>query len=377
MKKNFLSAAMAAAILAAATQVAAQSNLPQVQNNQTSIPQLKSLQPGDITPETFSGTNTWDGQGAGTGGANNTHIGYFSGRVNTNQWGSTFVGSQSGYNHTTGYASTFVGLNSGFATTTANWGSYFGHQSGQNNTTGYQNTYAGSLAGYTNTTGNNNAAFGHYSGGTNITGSQNTYIGSYAGTYNTGSNNTFIGYGAGFFSNSTNFGNVFLGHQAGYNETGSDKLYICNNSTATPLIWGDFGISKLVFNGKVSTGTQNQPTAVGTANTSAYTLFVKGGLLSDEVRVRTGWADYVFDKNYQLKPLSEVEAFIKANKHLPNVPSALRVENDGLNLGDMSRIQQEKIEELTLYVIEQDKKLNAQQKEIAELKVLVQKLLQQ
>jgi hypothetical protein len=111
--------------------------------------------------------------------------------------------------------------------------------------------------------------------------------------------------------------------------------------------------------GKISIGTENTPTTIGSANTSAYRLFVKGGILTDELRVATGWADYVFAKDYNLKPLSEVENFIEANGHLPNVPSAKQVEIEGISVGEMAKIQQEKIEELTLYIIELNKRIES------------------
>ncbi len=122
--------------------------------------------------------------------------------------------------------------------------------------------------------------------------------------------------------------------------------------------------------GKILIGTETAPIAVGSDNVSAYKLFVKGGILTEEVRVRlsSDWADYVFNKNYQLKPLKEVEKFINRNGHLPNVPSAKEIKENGLELGNIVTIQQEKIEELTLYAIQQ-------QKEIEELKALVKKLL--
>jgi hypothetical protein len=119
--------------------------------------------------------------------------------------------------------------------------------------------------------------------------------------------------------------------------------------------------------GKVAVGTDKTPTSIGGADISSYRFFVKGGMLAEEIRVRTGWADYVFADDYILKPLSEVEAFIKKNKHLPNVPSANTVETQGIELGNISKIQQEKIEELTLYLIEQ-------QKQIDELKSLIYEL---
>jgi len=121
--------------------------------------------------------------------------------------------------------------------------------------------------------------------------------------------------------------------------------------------------------GKVGIGTTEFPTNVGSADVSDYKLFVEGGVLTEEVRVRTGWADYVFNTDYKLKSLADVEAFISENGHLPNVPSAKEVESSGLELGDISRIQQEKIEELTLYIIDQQKQIN-------ELKTLVHDLIE-
>lgn len=121
------------------------------------------------------------------------------------------------------------------------------------------------------------------------------------------------------------------------------------------------------FTQKLSVGTANTPTSIGGANISNYNLFVKGGILTEEVRVRTGWADYVFADNYKLKPLYEVESFINENRHLPNVPSAKQVEEEGLSLGEISKIQQEKIEELTLYLIEQQKQLDELKKQVKEL----------
>jgi len=85
-----------------------------------------------------------------------------------------------------------------------------------------------------------------------------------------------------------------------------------------------------------------------------------------------------------LLPLQDVEHFIKANGHLPNVPSAKQVAADGIELGNISKIQQEKIEELTLYIIEQNKtnelqnkQLEAQDRKIEALTLLVTKLANQ
>lgn len=95
---------------------------------------------------------------------------------------------------------------------------------------------------------------------------------------------------------------------------------------------------------------------IGTDNPT-YKLSVLGNIRCTEAVVETGWADYVFDKKYKLPLLSEVEKFIEQNKHLPNIPSAAEVEKNGLNLGDTQKRMMEKIEELTLYVIELNKKI--------------------
>ncbi|CAD7815143.1 hypothetical protein CHRY9390_02923 [Chryseobacterium aquaeductus] len=107
-----------------------------------------------------------------------------------------------------------------------------------------------------------------------------------------------------------------------------------------------------------------------------YKLLVNGKIKAkDEVLVsNAGWADYVFKEDYKLKSLPEVETFIKENGHLPNIPSAKEIETNGLPLAKISTLQQEKIEELTLYVIEQNKKIEAQNKKIEELSTMKQEM---
>jgi hypothetical protein len=91
---------------------------------------------------------------------------------------------------------------------------------------------------------------------------------------------------------------------------------------------------------------------IGTANPTEK-LAVNGNIKCKQVEVSlTGWSDFVFEDDYPLMPLAEVDAFIKANNHLPGVPSADEVITNGANLGEMDAILLKKIEELTLYVIE-------------------------
>lgn len=232
-----------------------------------------------------------------------------------------------------------------------------------------------------NSIANNNTFIGNISGASTTTGSNNTFIGTAAGSTNvTGYENVYIGINTGPDDADDAHGNVFIGAYSGFNETGSNKLYISNSDTNFPLIWGDFAEEQLKFNGKVGIGYGfgNYPTTTGTADVSSYNLFVNGGILTEEVRVtlQSTWADYVFKEGYKLPSLEEVEKHIQEKGHLINVPSAEEIETNGIELGEMTKIQQEKIEELTLYLIEQKKVNEEQEKEIKELKNLVQSLLQ-
>jgi len=87
---------------------------------------------------------------------------------------------------------------------------------------------------------------------------------------------------------------------------------------------------------------------------NGYKLSVYGKATASEFTVTAlnQWPDYVFEKDYHLKPLSEVKKFIEQNKHLPNIPAAAEIEKSGVPLGDMSKRLMEKVEELTLYIIQ-------------------------
>ncbi len=111
----------------------------------------------------------------------------------------------------------------------------------------------------------------------------------------------------------------------------------------------------------------------GYAFKGTRTLNVIGGILTDSVRAALvgDWADYVFADNYNLRPLPEVEQFIQSNKHLPGIPSADEVSKSGINLAEMNAKLLEKVEELTLYLLQQQKQLDQQQKQIDQLKKLL------
>ena len=113
----------------------------------------------------------------------------------------------------------------------------------------------------------------------------------------------------------------------------------------------------------------NGNVGIGSINPDSK-LTVNGTIHSTEVKVtQTVPADYVFQKyytgkselksDYTMPTLAEVESFTKINNHLPNVPSAKEMQQNGVSLGEMSNVLLQKIEELTLYVIEQNKKIEA------------------
>ncbi|WP_404421599.1 hypothetical protein [Nibricoccus sp. IMCC34717] len=108
---------------------------------------------------------------------------------------------------------------------------------------------------------------------------------------------------------------------------------------------------------------------IGTASPT-HKLTVNGTIRAKEIVVdNTGWADFVFTKNYKLASLTEVEKHIEQQGHLPGIPSAAEVKERGVSVGEMQAKLLEKIEELTLRLIAQEKRLNAQDAEIAALKV--------
>jgi hypothetical protein len=106
--------------------------------------------------------------------------------------------------------------------------------------------------------------------------------------------------------------------------------------------------------------------------TNAYRLYVKDGIITEKVKVAlystASWADYVFEEDYKLLSLTEVASFIKENKHLPGVPSAEEVVKNGIEMAEMDATLLKKIEELTLYLVEQNERLDALEKENKRLK---------
>ena len=125
----------------------------------------------------------------------------------------------------------------------------------------------------------------------------------------------------------------------------------------------------------------NGDVGIGTKDTKGFKLGVKGKIAAEEIKVAVyPWADFVFKKEYKLPTLKEVETHIKEKGHLKDIPSAKEVEKNGVYLGQMDAKLLQKIEELTLYTIQQEKQiqeLKKQTQEIEKLKALVNQLLKE
>ena len=133
----------------------------------------------------------------------------------------------------------------------------------------------------------------------------------------------------------------------------------------TSLNIGGKSIMRLEANGKVKIGAVD-------ITPNGYKLFVEDGILAERVRVAVNrapdWADFVFEDDYDLMPLSDVKTFIEDNDHLPNVPSAEQMVESGLDVLESDAILLRKIEEAYLYILQQQEQLDELKKEIANLR---------
>jgi hypothetical protein len=201
-------------------------------------------------------------------------------------------------------------------------------------------------------------------------GGSNTGIIAYAqdGSTNTGISTSVItntgqtGYGiyASAYGNGTNYaaylaGKTYISDRLLIGTTSATaKLNLQNTDTAltTFKVYANGG-NRLIVDGKgrVMIGT--------TTPANGYALSVKGKVICDELKVElsTSWPDYVFGKNYKLLSLEEVESHINEFNHLPGIPAAAEMEANGISVGEMQTKLVEKVEELTLYIIQLKKEI--------------------
>ncbi|MBD2703800.1 hypothetical protein IC229_24350 [Spirosoma sp. BT702] len=374
-------------------------------------------------------------------GSNNAFLGFEAGYKNTTASNNVFIGYQTGYSNTTGIANLYMGQLAGYSSN-GSYNLFIGNSSGQQTTSGGGNTFIGNGSGYSNTTGQNNTYIGNGAGFTgNAAGQSNTFIGQNAGVSSGAvvNNSTAIGVGAQVSANyaivlgaPNPAWKVGIGNTAPNNKleithgtagqsglrftnlkstdaaslTNQTKVLSVNSSGDVILVSTNGstreGVSESLWQRKGSflQSTQNDAIIIGegvSKTPSDYNLFVSKGILTEKVKVAvkntSDWSDYVFKSGYSLKPLAEVEQYIRKHEHLPGVPSAEDVVEKGVDVAKMDAKLLEKIEELTLYSIEQQKENQAlkdrvvelekgnqvnqlQQKEIDELKALVKQVLE-
>jgi len=313
------------------------------------------------------------------------------------------MGFQAGYSNTTGNVNSFMGYLAGYSNTVGSNNNFMGNQAGFANLSGNNNNFLGSAAGV-NSTGSNNTLIGHAMGGGITSGSNNTMIGAnVTGLPANLSNNIIIADGSGNRRiNVDGAGNVGIGIlplykldiqtnadndgiNLRYNNTGflriaanSYQLQAYNQITQS----GDAGI---IFGGATPSTNpfgfviapwsnslnglridKDGNVGIGTFATNGNMLAVKGTAVFLKAIVKapnTVWPDYVFDSSYNLLPLVGLKHFLTENKHLPDMPTAGTVEKDGIDLGNKQAMLLKKVEELTLYIIELNEKLEALSKQ--------------
>lgn len=154
-----------------------------------------------------------------------------------------------------------------------------------------------------------------------------------------------------------------LSYDDRYNSGGTGEAYFDNT-----ILYGGFSWRQLRI------GSNGESYGTLMRLDQAGTLRLDGEFRAKAIRVRSNvWADYVFAANYKLPALSEVEQFIKENKHLPNIPSEKEVLENGIDVAQMQEKHMQKIEELTLYVIELEKQNKKLQERLENIEALLNK----
>ena len=173
---------------------------------------------------------------------------------------------------------------------------------------------------------------------------------------------------------------------------GNDNVTLrsVNANNYSEIVWGDDTNDRFRFFYNYWNGTSSDkevmtlmPTGnvgIGTSSPDAK-LAVNGNIHAKEVKVDlVGWPDYVFKEDYDLPTLEEIQRHIQEKGHLPNIPSAKEVEENGVQLGEMNKLLLEKIEELILYTIQQERKLEKVErleKKIEQMEELIKDLQKQ
>lgn len=329
------------------------------------------------TPMSIGDNNVFVGENSGfkNSGSNNTFIGREAGHENLGGNRNVSVGGRAGYSNSTGTYNTMIGFEAGY-NNVANSNTFAGYGSGVGNTIGTQNTFLGTFSGLNNTTA-----------------SYNTFIGEASGQFTTtGGGNSFLGFGAGD-GNIEGVDNLYLGAYADAILANAFKLEraaaigpYAKVSINDAIVLGDYtnanmkvGIGvhdpqyRLDVKGVVNMRAAFNSPSLKINGNDFLELDEKGQFVLNTFKMKykdeSQWSDKVFEKSYKMLTISELEKFIAKNKHLPNIPSANEVVKKGIEMDKITSKLLEKIEELTLYIIELEKKNAATNEAITHLKM--------
>ena len=362
---------------------------------------------------------------ANTTASSNTFIGWTSGKSNTTGFYNTFLGPGAGESNISSNYNTFIGPFAGNKNTGGEKNMFIGVSAGADNTSGSYNLFVGFDAGRKNIGASNNAFLGNQAGSNTTVGSSNTFIGANTGMINvTGFSNTAIGadatFGSADLSNATAIGSnavvnqnnsIVLGNLTAAvgigNSAPTARLHVTTGgSTSTGVRFEGLPTSSgIVYplyvdgSGNVMRGSaagareaaesldrhwtltadnhllnnNSGGIIIGTGMVNApngYKLYVSDGILTERIKVAVrstaDWRDNVLQDDYKLRTVDEVESFIKENRHLPGVPSAQEMVENGNDLQKTDAVLLEKVEEMMLYIIElkkQNTQLQQQSKE--------------
>ncbi|MAN29342.1 MULTISPECIES: hypothetical protein [Mesonia] len=243
---------------------------------------------------------------------------------------------------------------------------------------------------FTETKGNYNGAFINYDGTNNVLniGVNNVISNDPSNDYNAisivrSTGNVGIGNSnpsRALVINGSAADNLVLKRNGGTDANNTIKFENENvNMYAGASTSNDFAIGfhpNLNSNAKFIISSNTGNVGIGTTNPGIWKLAVNGEIRAKEIKVETGWSDFVFENTYQLPSLKEVENHIQQKGHLKDIPSAKEVEENGIFLGEMDAKLLQKIEELTLYTIQQQKEIEILKAENKEIKQLNKKLIE-
>ncbi len=352
---------------------------------------------------------------------NNVFLGHDAGKNNTSGYKNVAIGSDALFSSIHGNHNIAIGSSTLYNLTNGVQNVSIGYESSKENTMGHYNTSIGSYSMHKNTTGENNVVLGYGAGYYIDGGDNNVMIGYRAGrggSENAKSGNVFVGYEAGYNEEGDNklyiqnssssdpliygdfdlsslgfMGDVGIGTKTPMVELqvhsianslsslyitpkvvgsgDSSMILLAEDHNATyGMYWmydgaGNemelWGKSSATYNGPhLLVKRDNGDVAIGSEFASGYKLSVDGKVICEELRVNllADWPDYVFSNDYNLMPILDVETYINEKGHLPNIPAASEIEKSGLEVGETQRLMMEKIEELTLYIIEQQKQID-------------------